>query len=158
MKSSKLSSSYIDKQIAKIDAMREELLRDFPSLDIPNDDWMDKRRYANARKVANHRSKLGYVDGFWAGWTLAKGDTVIRDITTLTQSDYTTLLKTGLLFEVFPEATGDWAKDTDQAIPPEDNTKFVDVLNVETKRVEWSDEHPLNREGTKEAVIKELFP
>jgi hypothetical protein len=115
----------------------------------------------------------------------------MRDITTLTQSDYTTLLETGLLFEVFPEATGDWAKDTDQVIGPEDNTvaihkvtlivmslngdcesegdvtgalenlrypEFVDVLNVETKRVEWSDEHPLNREETKEAAIRELFP
>jgi len=115
----------------------------------------------------------------------------MRYITTLSQSDYSTLLKTGLLFEVFPEATGDWAKDTDQQVGPEDNTvaihkvtliimslnkdcetesevvgalenlrhpEFVDVLNVETKRVEWTDEHPLNREETKEAAIKELFP
>lgn len=115
----------------------------------------------------------------------------MRDLSTLSQSDYTTLLKTGLLFEVFPEATGDWAKDTDQQIEPEDNTvaihkvtlivmslngdcetegdvvgalenlrhlEFVNVIGVETKRIEWSDDHPLNREETKEAAIKELFP
>jgi len=115
----------------------------------------------------------------------------MRDLSTLTQSDYTTLLKTGLLFEVFPLATGDWAKDTDQVVEPEDNTvaihrvtlivmslnkdcetesevvealenlrypEFVDVLNVETKRVEWSDEHPLNTAETRDAAIKELFP
>ena len=36
--------------------------------------------------------------------------------------------------------------------------EFVTVIDVETKQVEWSDDHPLNGVDTQDAAIKELFP
>lgn len=115
----------------------------------------------------------------------------MRDITTLSRDDYGILRRMGMLFELYPEATGDWFKDTNQServIDPTvsihkatliimdinrncatakeitsvlknlDYPEFVDVLSVETKKVEWSDEHPLNKAETRDAAIKELFP
>lgn len=114
-----------------------------------------------------------------------------RPLSSLALDDYNTLLRMGLLYEIYPEATGDWAKDTNQQLSIDDLTvpihkvtllvmslngdcdteedvrsalenlrhpEFVTVLGVETKRVEWSDDHPLNREETQGAAVKELFP
>lgn len=116
-----------------------------------------------------------------------------RSLNTLTQDEYATLTKMGLLYEVYPEATGDWDRDTNHIETPKDPTvaihkvtlivmslngdceteedvildlenlkhpEFVDVIDVQTKRIVWSDDHPLNKldKTVKSAAIKELFP
>ena len=66
----KFFDSYINKQLASVGKMNEEV-RDFyggcPNLsDKP---WLEKQ----LREYLTHARKQSYIQGFWAGWTLREG-------------------------------------------------------------------------------------
>ena len=75
MKQRKYSDKFVGRQIDRVDQMRERALSDMTALET----WDMPYRgavcsYDDVKKVLKNRGDLRYVDGFWAGWVLAKGD------------------------------------------------------------------------------------
>jgi hypothetical protein len=76
MKPRKLSSRYIDSQIAQIHEMHDRAWNELASHSIPEPDehGQIKMSYKALRATLKNRAAFAHVGGFWAGWSLAKGD------------------------------------------------------------------------------------
>lgn len=71
MRQRTFTSSFVDRQIAAVDALHAANREQTHVLPAPNPDChYDGRLYQQCRAVAKQRYQIGYVDGFWMGWTL----------------------------------------------------------------------------------------
>jgi len=66
------SDEYIDKEIAKIDAIHERsnVICNYPNCLI---DGLLSFQKKEIDEYIKHRVDVSYVDGFWAGWSLRDG-------------------------------------------------------------------------------------
>lgn len=75
----KYSETFVQRQIDKIDALKEKTDNEFvvlpDALDRPENQWMHK----HIREYVKHRASLAYIQGFWYGWTLRDGDPTQND-------------------------------------------------------------------------------
>jgi len=76
MKPRTLSARYVDRRIAKVDEMNDRAWNDLASTGSPTPDEFGQVRmsYKAFRALLKNRAEFAHVGGFWAGWTLAKGD------------------------------------------------------------------------------------
>lgn len=71
VKTRKLSPAFVERQIERVDEMNACPVEPLP--DLPKD-YRFPIDNASLRRLTKQRRDAGYVQGFWAGWVLAKGD------------------------------------------------------------------------------------
>lgn len=72
------SDKFVDGEIAKIDALKERIDSEYPTLPELRYDWERE----SLKLCLNHRGKQSYITGFWYGWSLCLGH-LANEINTL---------------------------------------------------------------------------